>query len=224
MQRIRTRSMVRLAVLSGVLLAWPAASWSADPADMGGTHQGPGNAGATDDGSTYRGTGAQGVSGRDTAEQAASDKSHKSATNFVKDAAAGGMAEVKLGQLAEQKATSPSVKAYGQRMADDHGKVNDELKTRAAEKNVQLPKSLDSKHQALYDRLSKLSGHQFDQTYMDEMVKDHKADIAEFQKAANSSDPQVKDFASKTLPTLEDHLREAQQVASATENINKPNR
>lgn len=208
--------MMRTGVLAGVLLAWPAAGWSADP-DMGGTHQGPGNAGVTDDGSSYRGTGAQGSSGRDTAQQAASDKSHKSAENFVKEAAAGGMAEVKLGQLAQQKAASPDVKAFGQRMADDHGKVNDQLQQLASEKNVQLPKSLDSKHQALYDRLSKLSGHQFDKTYMSEMVKDHKADVAEFQKAANSSDPQVKDFASKTLPTLEDHLREAQQVASATE-------
>ena len=223
MKRTRTRSMVRLAVLSGVLLAWPATGWSADPADMGGTHQGPGNAGVTDDGSPYRGTGAQGVSGRDTAEQAASDKGQTSATNFVKDAAAGGMAEVKLGELAQQKAASPAVKAFGQRMADDHGKVNEQLQQLAQEKNVPLPKSLDSKHQALYDRLSKLSGQQFDKTYMSEMVKDHKADVAEFQKAARSNDPQVKDFASKNLPTLEDHLREAQQVASATEN-RTPNR
>ena len=87
----------------------------------------------------------------------------------------------------------------------------------SAEKNVTLPKGLDSKDQALYERLSKLSGQQFDKTYMSEMVKDHKADIAEFQKATHSNDPQVKDFASKTLPTLEDHLREAQQIASATE-------
>jgi len=187
MKRAGTRPTVRMAVLTGVLLAWPAAGWSADYTGMGGTHQ------------------------------AAADKSHRSATNFVKEAAAGGMAEVKLGQLAQQKAASPYVKAFGQRMADDHGKVNDELHRLAADKNVPLPKGLDSKHQALYDRLSKLSGHQFDQTYMSEMVKDHKADIAEFQKAAHSSDPQVKAFASKTLPTLEDHLREAQQVASATQ-------
>jgi len=151
-----------------------------------------------------------------THEGATHATTNKAATNFVKEAAEGGMAEVKLGQLAEQKATSPDVKAFGQRMATDHGKVNGELQQLAAEKNVTLPKGLDSKDQALYDRLSKLSGHQFDKTYMSEMVKDHKADIAEFQKAAHSPDPQVKDFASKTLPTLEDHLREAQQIASAT--------
>ena len=76
------------------------------------------------------------------------------------------------------------------------------------------PHGLDSKHQALYDRLSKLSGPQFDKTYMSEMVRDHQQDVAEFQKAARSNDAQVKDFASRTLPTLEDHLREAQQIAS----------
>jgi putative membrane protein len=133
---------------------------------------------------------------------------------FVKEAAAGGMAEVKLGQLAQQKAASADVKAFGKRMEDDHTKVNGELKQLAADEKVTLPDGLDSKHQALYDRLSKLSGPQFDKTYMTEMVRDHQQDVAEFQKAARSDNAQVKDFASRTLPTLEDHLREAQQIAS----------
>ena len=145
----------------------------------------------------------------------ATDKGHMNAQQFVKQAAAGGMAEVKLGQLAQQKATSADVKAFGKRMEDDHSKVNGELKQLAADKKVTLPQGLDSKHQALYDRLSKLSGSQFDKTYMSEMVRDHQQDVAEFQKAAKSNDAQVKDFASRTLPTLEDHLREAQQIASS---------
>jgi putative membrane protein len=177
--------------LTGILLAIPAAGRAADPT-----------------------TGAQDTSGRDTAYQAAAQKGHVNAQQFVKEAAAGGMAEVKLGQLAQEKAGSPDVKAFGKRMEDDHSKVNDDLKQLAADKKVTLPHGLDSKDQALYDRLSKLSGPQFDKTYMSAMERDHQQDVAELQKAAKSNDSQVKDFASRTLPTLEEHLREAQQIAS----------
>jgi putative membrane protein len=200
MTRSPSGSTVRTAVLAAVLLALPGVARSADP----------------DDGA-YRGTGAQGVSGRETGQQATPDKGHVDPEDFVKHAAVGGAAEVKLGQLAQQKAASPDVKAFGTRMVADHGKVNDELERLAAEKEVTLPQGLDSKHQALYDRLSKLSGPQFDKAYISEMVRDHRQDVAEFQKAARSTDAQVKAFASRTLPTLEEHLREAQQIASRSD-------
>jgi putative membrane protein len=134
---------------------------------------------------------------------------------FVKKAAQGGMAEVELGKLAAQKASSDDVKKFGQRMVDDHTKANDQLKSIASQKGVDVPSSLDSKDQALKDKLSGLSGEQFDRMYVMHMVQDHKKDIAEFQKEANSGkDPDVKNFASQTLPTLQDHLKNVQEVHS----------
>lgn len=135
---------------------------------------------------------------------------------FVTKAAQGGQAEVELGQLAEQKAQSQKVKDFGKRMVDDHSKANDQLKQIASQEGVTLPTNLSAKDEALKDRLSKLSGEQFDRAYMRNMVMDHKKDIAEFQKEANSGkDPDVKNWASQTLPTLQSHLQEAQQVHRA---------
>src|SRR5439155_13209315 len=101
---------------------------------------------------------------------------------FVMDAAQGGMAEVELGKLAADKASNDDVKKFGQRMADDHGKANDELKTLAANKNITLPTDLDARDKALRDRLSKLSGPAFDRAYMQAMVNDHVKDVGAFKR------------------------------------------
>jgi putative membrane protein len=138
----------------------------------------------------------------------------KADASFIKKAASGGMAEVDLGRLATEKASNPDVKQFGQRMVDDHSKANDQLKQVAAEKHVTLPTSISAKDKATKTTLEALSGDQFDRGYMEDMVKDHKQDVAEFQKASKSaSDPQIKDWASQTLPTLQDHLKEAQRIA-----------
>jgi len=127
------------------------------------------------------------------------------------------MAEVQLGQLATQKAQSDDVKKFGQRMVDDHSKANDQLKSIASQKGITVPSGLDAKDEALKDKLANMSGAQFDHAYMQAMVKDHKEDIAEFQKEASSGrDPDVKGFASQTLPTLQDHLKMAEQTAPKT--------
>jgi putative membrane protein len=132
---------------------------------------------------------------------------------FAIKAAQGGMAEVQLGQLATQKAVSPDVKGFGQQMVDDHAKANEEFKGIAALKGVTLPSSLDAKDQATYDRLSKLDGAAFDRAYMADMVRDHRADIAEFEReAGHGSDPDIKGFASRTLPTLKHHLQMAESA------------
>jgi putative membrane protein len=130
---------------------------------------------------------------------------------FVTKAAEGGMAEVELGKLAADKATNPEVKQFAQRMVDDHGKANDELKSIASKKNITLPTDLDAKDKALRDRLSKLSGAAFDRAYMQAMVKDHRTDVNEFRTESKSGrDGDVKAWAAKTLPTLEQHLKLAQ--------------
>jgi putative membrane protein len=133
---------------------------------------------------------------------------------FVHDAAEGGLAEVELGKLASEKGSSENVKKFGQRMVDDHSKANDELKQIASAKGVDLPTDLSAKDKMLKERLSKLNGPNFDKAYMENMVKDHKKDVADFARESSSGgDPQVKEFAAKTLPTLKDHLKEAEQIA-----------
>lgn len=135
--------------------------------------------------------------------------------NFVTKAAQGGMAEVELGQLAVSHASNAKVKQFGQRMIDDHTKANTRLKQLASQKGERPPAHLDPKDQATIDKLSNLNGNQFDRAYMSDMVKDHKADVTEFKKeASNGDDPDVKAFASKTLPTLEDHLKTAEEISS----------
>lgn len=146
---------------------------------------------------------------------AAADKNlAKEDKKFLNDAANGGMMEVQLGQLAEQKATSPDVKNFGARMVTDHGKANDELKKIAARKGATLPGKLESKLKSNVERLTKLSGGDFDKKYMHEMVKDHTKDVAEFRDATTKvKDPDLNAFAAKTLPILEDHLKQAKDIA-----------
>jgi len=133
--------------------------------------------------------------------------------DFARTAAQGGMAEVKLGELAEQNGSSQAVKDFGQRMVNDHRHADKKLKTAASEENISLPTEMSAKDQATYDRLSKLSGPAFDRAFTRDMVKDHEADIAAFRHEANDGkDSTIKSFASQTLPTLEDHLKLARET------------
>ena len=137
-------------------------------------------------------------------------------TAFAQKAAQGGMAEVRLGQLAVQNGSSDQVKQFGQKMVDDHSKANDELMGLASKENLTLPMSLNAKDQATVDRLQNLKGAAFDKAYMRDMVKDHQQDVADFQKEANSgSDAGLKSFAAKTLPTLQEHLRMAKEASQS---------
>lgn len=158
---------------------------------------------------------AQAASTSKTGEAASTSKTSTApaAKTFMQEAASGGLMEVELGKIAAQRASSSDVKEFGQRMVTDHTKANDELKDLASRKNVTLHEGLDAKQQAEVKRLSKLSGHEFDQSYMKTMTTDHEHDVAAFKKAASSSpDADVKSFASQTLPTLEDHLSNARRV------------
>jgi len=138
----------------------------------------------------------------------AADKLAHGDASFVKKAGADGMTEVELGKLAQQKASSDAVKQFGKRMEDDHSKANDKLKSLASAKGVELP-APDKKD---VSKLQDKSGADFDRDYMKHMVSDHKKDISAFEKAAKSKDPEVKAFASETLPTLQEHYKLAQQT------------
>ena len=144
---------------------------------------------------------------------APAQETRPSDTQFVKKAAQGGMAEVKMGQLAQQKGTADSVKKFGARMVEDHTKAGDELKGVATSEKITLPTDMSAKDKATYDMLSKLSGAAFDRAYARDMVRDHEEDVADFNKEANGGhNPAVKDFATQTLPTLQDHLKEAKEM------------
>jgi putative membrane protein len=132
---------------------------------------------------------------------------------FVMKAAQGGMAEVMLGQMASSKGTSPDVKNFGNRMVSDHGKANDELKQLAQNKGLALPADADKESREFADRLAKTSGKEFDKEYINNMVDDHEKDVNEFEKASKEArDPDLRAWAAKTLPTLQDHLKMAKET------------
>lgn len=126
---------------------------------------------------------------------------------FMTEAASGGIAEVEMGNAAVKQAQNAEVKSFGQHMIEDHSKANAELKQLASQKNVQLPSEPAPAHKETMNNLAALKGSEFDKQYVAEMVKDHKKDVASFEKASQSAaDPDVKAFAEKTLPTLRMHL------------------
>lgn len=132
---------------------------------------------------------------------------------FMKEAAIGDEAEIQLGQMAQEKGSSAAVKSFGQRMMKDHSDASDKLKNIAQSQHISLPVELDPEHKEAAARLSRLSGPQFDQAYMLLMVQEHTKDVNKFQQeAANAHDETVKQFATATLPVLQSHLNEAQQI------------
>ena len=134
---------------------------------------------------------------------------------FVSKAATGGTAEVELGRVATQRAVRPSVRSFAERMVADHGRANAELAALARRKGLDVPTALEPSQQAMRDRLSGLSGPDFDRAYMSEIVPDHMEDLALFERAAEiSSDPDLKAWATRSLPMLRDHLALARQVNS----------
>jgi len=141
------------------------------------------------------------LSAQAMAELSSADKT------FMEKAAQDGLAEVQLGQLAEQKAASPKVKQFAERMVTDHSKANQDLQQVAKQLNVTLPAQPDAEDLATAQKLRTESGAKFDEAYMKDMVSDHRQDIDEFKKEAQSGqDPAVKNFAQKYVPVLEQHL------------------
>jgi putative membrane protein len=138
-------------------------------------------------------------------------------SSFLKSAAQGGMSEVELGQLAQQKASNPAVKEFGAMMIKDHSAANEKLKALAAAEQVSLPDSPSLMQKASKAKLSMLSGDSFDNAYVKSMIDDHKDDIKEFQKEiSEGTDPQAKAFASATLPTLQKHLQKIESIAASS--------
>jgi putative membrane protein len=149
-----------------------------------------------------------GVAGGTRSEMTNEDK------EFVTMAGMGGLAEVQMGNLALQKASSADVKAFAQRMVADHSKANAEIAQFATAKGLALATELGGDPRAALEHLTALSGAEFDKAYMAHMVEDHEKDVAEFDKASTSAtDADLKAWAGRTLPTLKEHLEMAKQTA-----------
>jgi putative membrane protein len=134
---------------------------------------------------------------------------------FAMKATHGGVAEVQMGRLAVEKASSTDVKAFGQQMVADHTKANDDLKSVAEKKGMTLPTDMNAHQQAAYSKLHRLSGEAFDHAYVSHMVRDHEEGVKEFRKEAkNGKDEEIKHFASRTLPVLQQHLDKIKSLQS----------
>ena len=156
-----------------------------------------------------------------------------SAQTFINEMAVAGKAEVELGNLAAQRAQNADVKAFGQMMVKDHTRANTELTRIAKQLNVTPPAQLDTTHRELIDRLSKLKGAEFDREYMTAMVMGHEDVSAKLRNMSGDTSPSttstsaargaqsvgttgsdaaLKQWATKTLPTVQTHLERAKQI------------
>jgi putative membrane protein len=136
---------------------------------------------------------------------------------FFIAAAQANLAEVNLGQMARDKATRADVKAFAERMITDHGQANEELKELALTKGVALPAVVDKDQAKSSEDLSKKVGRDFDRSYMEQMIRDHEGAVSKFQTASqNATDPDLKAWAARTLPTLQNHLAMSKQIAAKT--------
>ena len=134
---------------------------------------------------------------------------------FYEEAAQSGLAEVELGKLAQEKARSPEVKAFGAMMVKDHTAANEKLKALAAQKGVKLPTKPGLEHTATKAKLEVLSGETFDKSYVKGMVDDHEDDIEDFEEQVREGkDADAKAFATATLPTLRTHLQHIREIAT----------
>jgi putative membrane protein len=135
--------------------------------------------------------------------------------SFVTQATTGGLAEVAAGKIAEEKAQKDNVKDFARQMVTDHSKANDQLATIAQQEKIKAPTAPDKRHAAAADRLKKMSGAEFDRSYMKGQIEDHEKTVQLFQKEAKSGqDPKLKAFAADTLPVLQHHLQMAQGIGA----------
>lgn len=133
--------------------------------------------------------------------------------DFAVQAADGGMAEEQMGKIASTKAQDQRVKDFGQKMVTDHGKANAELMALAKEKSIVLPTTISRENSEHMADLNNKNGATFDKDYMDMMVNDHKKTVQLFETAAqHAEDADIKAFATKTLPTLRQHLQSADSL------------
>jgi len=188
-------------------------------AQTGGASGTPG--GPTGAGSSVTGGGAapasQPGSGTRNSPTSKDDKLARGDRKFIENAAASGMFEVQVSQLAATKASDSAVKNYAQMLVEHHSAANNELVQLANTRKVELPAAPPRAMRRDIEKLGKKSGAEFDREYVREVgIKAHQKDIKMFEQASQDvKDPQLKAWATKTLPTLQQHLAQAQKLPQA---------
>ncbi len=148
-----------------------------------------------------------------SATQTGQNQKALSPEEFVRKASADNLAEINLGRMVEKQASNADLKKYGERLVNDHTKANEELNQLANRKNFRVAQKMDPKHEMLANQLSKLNGANFDRSFLKDMVKDHEKAVSMFEaEAKNGTDPDVKAYAAKVLPTLKEHLKIARDL------------
>ena len=210
--------------VSALLLSATASYTVAQTSDPSTTNSGGNTSSGTSDsqvnppGSNSDGTSKMGTDNTTTAAGNSSsigtkDNVSNSAQRFLDDVATNSMMELQLAEMAQQKASSQEVKDFGKRIQTDHAQAEQKLQALAQEASIALPTSMTKKEQRDVDKLSKLSGAEFDKEYMKMMVKDHEKSVKDYQKASEDvAEPAVKQFINQMLPTQKEHLQLAQDT------------
>jgi putative membrane protein len=155
-------------------------------------------------------------------KQAAQGKPNKAAQTFVTKAVQGNLAEVSMGQLAQQKGNSDGVRSFGQQLVTDHSAANQKLTSLASGMGVTPPTEPSKKHQSDAAKMAKMSGAAFDRAFARHMVTDHKMEIAAHKRAAKMKNQAVAAYATESLPILEQHLQTAESLSKAGGKAGKP--
>jgi putative membrane protein len=143
------------------------------------------------------------------------NKADKDSQSFIKTAIEGNIGEVDAGKLAQEKGKSDAVKQFGAMLVKDHSAANEKAKQVAGQLGVDPPTGSKMSAKATYLKLKVLSGDSFDRSFASSMVSDHQADIKDYQKASAKNDA-AGAYAKETLPTLQEHLKEAQSLVRET--------
>jgi len=211
--------MLTAAVTAGVALSLIGASGRAQTPSPGTTQPGtqPGGSAGSQQGSSAGGQQDQssgGQQGQSSGGQQNGTRLSSADRRFIQRVAQDSTAEVELGRLASQQASSDAVRRFGQRMVQDHTRANDELMRLAGSRGLTVSPALDKKHRSLSTRLARMSGSEFDQAYMKQMVKDHQTTVSRFEReSTQGQDPEVRQWASQMLPALREHLEMARGLA-----------
>jgi len=152
----------------------------------------------------------------DRADSVGTYQADTETSDFLVKAANCAMAEIKLGEVAKEKAANAKVKQMGEMMASDHNKVAEEVKNLASKRNVSLPSTIGDDKQKEIDDIAAKTGKEFDKAYVRHMIDEHQDDIDLFKRATDKvNDADVRTFASNTLPKLQAHLDSFKEVQKA---------
>jgi putative membrane protein len=174
-------------------------------------------------GSTGAGTEVTSGTATEVPSATAVDQLPTTEQDFVRETAQSGHAEIQLGKLMSDKAQNSGLKAFGQRLVDDHTKANEELAAIATQKGLIVPKEMSDEQRRLLEQVGSLNGFEFDRAAQHHAVEHHRRSIQRFEDALQRlRDDDLKAFATKTLPVLREHLTIAQALQTGTPTADQP--